>query len=364
MLSGKNADAATGYECLLRPPFYVLVFLAAYGTYLVLGPFLVPLVWAVVFAVVFHQPQVVLSRKIGSGRAALVMTLLVAVLIVAPGVILVSVLAQEAPRVTDYVQQASLSAPDTIERRGKGVRARIPLGLPEDPTQLVREAVQRILAFLAPRAGAVVADFVATIGSLVAMLFALYFMLRDGDIMGRQLRDLMPLPRAECERLLRDTRDLVIASVGAGMAVAGAQGTIGGVAFWLLGIGAPVFWGVVIALCSVVPVVGAVLVWAPAALWLMMSGEIWRGVLMALVGTFGISMVDNILRPWLLAGRTSVSGLVIFFGLLGGVAAFGFVGLVLGPIILVVTGRLLKLFTWPEIAAISAPDVVETQPRP
>ena len=268
-------------------------------------------------------------------------------LIAAPAILLVAALAQEVSQVTGYVQQISLPAPDRIAQMWNDIRARIPVALPEDPADLVREGVQRVLAFLAPRAGAVVANLLATIGSVFAMLFALFIMLRDSDVFARELREVLPLPRDERERLLHDIRDLVIASVGAGIAVAAAQGAIGGVAFYLLGLGAPVVWGVVMGFSSLIPVVGAALIWVPAALWLLLSGEVGRGVIMLLVGALGISMVDNILRPLLLAGRTSVNGLVVFFGLLGGVAVFGFVGLVLGPIILVVTGRLLKLFARP-----------------
>ena len=149
--------------------------------------------------------------------------------------------------------------------------------------------------------------------------------------------------------MIAETRDLVIASVGAGLAVAAAQGFIGGVAFAILGINAPVIWGVVMAMTSLIPLVGAALVWLPAGLWLLLSGEVARGVTLLIVGGAGISMVDNILRPLLLSGRTSASGLVVFLGLLGGVAAFGFVGLVLGPIVLVTAGSLLRAFTRPDL---------------
>ena len=159
------------------------------------------------------------------------------------------------------------------------------------------------------------------------------------------MRDLLPLPVREGDRLLSETRDLVMASVGAALVVAAAQGAIGALAYWLLGISAPVVWGVVMAICSLIPVVGSALVWVPTALWLLFSGEVARGVILVLVGVFGIGMVDNILRPVLLSGRTSASGLVIFLGLLGGVSAFGFIGLVLGPIILVTAGNLLAVFT-------------------
>jgi predicted PurR-regulated permease PerM len=180
------------------------------------------------------------------------------------------------------------------------------------------------------------------------MLFAMFFLVRDGHTLARQVRDLLPLPEAARDRLMTDTRDLIVASVGAGLVVASAQGTIGGLAFWLLGIKAAVIWGVVMAVCSLIPLVGAALVWAPTALWLLLSGDVVRGVILILVGIFGIGLVDNILRPVLLSGRTSASGLVVFLGLLGGAAAFGFIGLVLGPIVLVTAGSLLRVFSSPE----------------
>ncbi len=152
-----------------------------------------------------------------------------AVLIVAPAVLLVSVLAREVPQVITYVQQVSLSAPDQIERLWQVVRARVPISLPEDPTALLREGVQRGLASSRPAAGGVVADVLATLGSLFVMLFALFFLLRDGRALGRQIRDLLPLPERERERLMTETRDLVVASVGAGLMVAAAQGIIAGI---------------------------------------------------------------------------------------------------------------------------------------
>jgi predicted PurR-regulated permease PerM len=345
----------TDRDRLRRPPFYVLVLVAIYLSYLVLGPFLVPLAWAAVFAMLFHAPQLRLAERIGRTRAALVLTVLTGLLIVLPAVLLLTVLAREATQVAEYLQQqSSLITPHGIERIWDGARARSPIALPEEPTQLLRDGVSRVLTFLAPRAGAVVADLFATIGTLFAMLFALFFLARDGDVIGRELRSLLPLPAAYSDRLIRDTRDLVIASVGAGVLVAVTQGTIGGLAFLILGLGAPAFWGVVMGFCSLIPVVGAALVWIPAALWLLLSGSIGKGIAMVVIGALGISMADNVLRPLVLSGSTRVNGLVIFFGLLGGVAAFGFIGLVLGPVILVVTGNLLRMFARPDLVVTPA----------
>jgi predicted PurR-regulated permease PerM len=173
------------------------------------------------------------------------------------------------------------------------------------------------------------------------VLFTLFFLLRDGDTISGQLRDRLPFPEKESNRLMNQVADLITASMGAAGIVAAAQGAVGGLAFWLLHLGSPVFWGVVTTFCSLLPVVGATVVWVPAGIGLLLSGEVTRGVLMLVIGAFGISMVDNILRPILLTGKTSLSGLVMFFGLIGGAAAFGLVGLVIGPIILVITPQIL-----------------------
>ncbi len=325
--------------------FYVLIALIGYLAYVVLSPFLTPLAWATVFAMTFNPMFKDMSPRLGPNGAALTTTLIVAVLIVAPAVMLVSVLAREVPQVVDYVQRASLEAPARIADAWEVVRLRSPIALPEDPAALLRDGVQRALTFLAPRAGGMLADAVATVGSLFVMLFSLFFLLRDGRGLGRRVRDLLPLPEHERDRLLRETRDLVIASVGAGLLVAAIQGTVGGVTFWLLGLRAPVLWGVAMAICALIPLFGSAIVWGPAAAWLLFSGEIGRGVLLIIVGALGVGTVDNVLRPILLSGRTTASGLVIFLGLLGGISAFGFIGLVLGPIVLVTAGSLLSVFT-------------------
>jgi predicted PurR-regulated permease PerM len=323
-----------------RPILYAFVFLGVYLSYRVLSPFFVALTWAVLLAIFFRGMQMALTRRMGPNSAALITTLVVGVLIVGPAGVLISALAQEVPEAIESLQRASQSAPRQIQRVWDEVRTRSPVAVPEDPTELMARGAERALAYLAPQAGSLVTGFFGTLGTIAAMLFALFFFLRDAPTMSRYVRDRLPFPAPQSERLMDDTRDLVIASIGASLAVAAAQGAIGGVAFWLLGISAPVFWGVAIALLSLVPVVGAAVVWVPTSIWLMLSGAVGRGVALTLIGIFGISLIDNVLRPLILSGRTAVSGLVIFFGLLGGAAAFGLLGLLIGPIVLVTTARL------------------------
>jgi predicted PurR-regulated permease PerM len=332
------------------PARYAIVLLGIYLSYLILRPFFAALAWAVIFAILFHRMQVQLAPRLGPNRAALATTVVVAIAIVTPAVLLISTVAREAPQAAAYLTDASRSAPRQLQEAWDAMRARIPVSLPADPMELVNTGVQRAAAILGPRAGTFVAGFFALLGDVGAMLFALFFMARDGEAISQYLRHRLPFSERDSERLMGETRDMVIASVGAGLIVAATQGVIGGVAFWLLGIPAAAFWGLVMGICSLLPVVGATLVWVPASIWLLLSGDVGRGLILVLVGTFGISLVDNVLRPLLLSGRTRISGLIIFFGLLGGAAAFGFTGLVIGPIILVMTARIVETLRHPEPA--------------
>jgi predicted PurR-regulated permease PerM len=338
-----------------RPVLYAIVALGVYLAYLVLRPFVAALVWAVIFAILFHRLQVRLTGKFSPNHAALITTLVVASAIVLPSVVLITLAAHQLPDVTGSLtlpsstSQGAPAVPPAVRHAWDTVRAHSPVAMPEDPTEVLQKAGRRAVTFLAPRAGKLAGDFLASLGTLGAMLFAFFFMVRDGDRIDRELRDRLPFSAEESDRLITGTRDLVAASVGASLVVAAAQGLIGGLAFWLVRIPAPAFWGMVIGFCSLLPVVGAAIVWIPAAIGLLLSGAIGRGVLLLLLGVFGISMVDNILRPVLLTGKTSVSGFVVFFGLLGGAAAFGLVGLVVGPIVLVVTARLLDDLHRPDV---------------
>jgi len=327
--------------------FYGVVVLTAWLTYLVVHPFLQPLGWAAIFAIMLYPLYGWLSKRLRPNRAALVTTIFAALVMIGPVTALLSLLVAQATEAAAAFRQTDWASatPERLHALWQTVRERSPLALPEDPAQLVAQAIQHVTALLVPRAGAVLQNVASTLFGMAVMLFSLFFFLRDGPSYATRVRGLLPFSEARRDRLLHDTRDLVVASLGSGLAVAAVQGFIGGVAFWLLGIDSALLWGMVMAFCSLIPVVGAALVWLPAAVWLLLSGDITRGVILIVVGVGGIGMADNILRPLLLSGRSSGSGLVVFLGLLGGVAAFGFVGLILGPIVLMAAGTLLDAFS-------------------
>src|SRR5205823_6490405 len=118
--------------------------------------------------------------------------------------------------------------------------------------------------------------------------------------------------------------------------VAITQGVLGGIAFAVLGLSAPIFWGVMMVFFALLPL-GAGVVWLPVGIWLLLTGKIAHGIALIAIGFGGIGLVDNFLRPILLSGRTQMNGLLVFISLLGGIAAFGLLGIVLGPVIMAVT---------------------------
>jgi predicted PurR-regulated permease PerM len=169
---------------------------------------------------------------------------------------------------------------------------------------------------------------------LFIVIFALFFMFRDGDKMVRGVSHLLPFDDAIQQDMLRESRDLIFASVAVALVIAGLQGVLGGLAFTIGGISTPVFWAVLIAFFSLVPVVGSALIWVPGALFLGFSGHWGKAIAVVVICGAVAGLADNIVRPLLLRNRTRLNELLLFLGVLGGLQAFGLLGLVIGPTIL------------------------------
>ncbi len=177
------------------------------------------------------------------------------------------------------------------------------------------------------------------------MLFALFFFLRDGDTIIDQVRLSLPFEESMRERMLTEARDLIFASVTTSLVIAVVQGIVCGSAFAIVGLNSALFWGVLMAFLSLLPVVGAWPVWIPAAIWLFSTGHSGRAlVLIAICGGLG-STIDNILRPILLGGRSSLNALLVFISVLGGIAVFGALGIVLGPVVVATAVGILDAYS-------------------
>ncbi|MDB5872796.1 MAG: putative permease [Ramlibacter sp.] len=169
--------------------------------------------------------------------------------------------------------------------------------------------------------------------SFFVMLYLLYFLLRDGRALAAQAARALPLERRHTQRLLAQFATVVRATVKGNVVVALVQGTLGGLAFWALGIKGALLWGALMALLSLLPAVGAALVWGPAAVYLLSTGSLWQAAALAAWGVLVIGLVDNVLRPILVGKETRMPDYLVLIATLGGLAAFGLNGFVIGPVI-------------------------------
>jgi predicted PurR-regulated permease PerM len=203
------------------------------------------------------------------------------------------------------------------------------------------EGLQRLLQVLMKSGGSVVMSALGTAVSFVVMLFVLFFVLRDGPALARQVVRMLPIEQRRRTLLWQHLSDVTRAVfLGIGL-TALAQGALLGVGFWIAGLPSPLVFGVIGVILALIPMLGPALLWVPAAIWLAIQGHHGYAIFLALWGSVVVSLVDNLLRPLLISGRAEVPTLAVFVGVMGGLAAFGFIGLFVGPIVL---GLLVALF--------------------
>jgi predicted PurR-regulated permease PerM len=172
----------------------------------------------------------------------------------------------------------------------------------------------------------------------------MYYLFRDGHKIVNALPNMLPLERAQSEKIFARTREVISASLYGVLVIASIQGGLGGLMFWILGLPSPLVWAVVMALLAMIPMAGAFLVWVPAAIFLGLSGSWPKAIILTVWGTLVIGTVDNFLRPKLVGEKTKLHELFIFFSVLGGLKVFGILGIVLGPVVLAITLALLDVF--------------------
>jgi predicted PurR-regulated permease PerM len=325
--------------------FYGTVLLLGYLLYLLFRPFLTPLAWAAILAAFFHGPYKQMERLWGRSTAAAVSTAVVTVVIIVPVLLVMTAFVEQAAAAVSSVnlrvQSEGFGPVERLWARAQAHRLGASLPNLED---VVKQSTAWMAGMVAGQAGAFLRDVVVLVVDLVLTLFAVFFFFRDGDAIMAAVRRALPFEADQSEQMISQAAELIQASVAAGLSVAVVQGALGGITFAVLGLGAAVFWGVVMAFFALLPI-GAWIVWAPAAIWLVLSGDVARGITLLAIGAGVIGLVDNFLRPALLSGRTQLNGLLVFVSLLGGISAFGFLGLVIGPVIMATAIGMLDVYT-------------------
>jgi predicted PurR-regulated permease PerM len=322
--------------------FILLLIGVTIAFFAVLFPFQGAVFWAVILAVVFtplHKKILVRLPKYPT-IAALITLVLCLVLVILPLILLSISLAKEAATIYESVHSGEMNFGQYFQQ--------IYNAMPQWVLDLLTrfnlndpKVIQEKISGISVQASQYVATKVLTIGqntmgflvSFCIMLYLLFFFLRDGKTLIRKILAATPLDDAHKKKLGAKFITVVRATVKGNLAVAATQGALGGIIFWILGIEASLLWGVVMAFLSLLPAVGAAIVWAPVAIYYIATGSTTEGIVLAAYGAAIMGMVDNVLRPLLVGKDTKMPDYLILISTLGGLSLFGLTGFVIGPLI-------------------------------
>lgn len=318
--------------------------------YLIARPFLKPVFFAVVLAIVFQPLHARLHKLVRSANAAALLSTLCALLtIIVPALLLSAALKSELTTVYQSLSAGEAQDGSPVTRALQLLeKARMWLGKYLDLSQVdlraeLSDRLQQFSSFLLSQLAGFAGDVTSFVVAAVITFFTLFYLFRDGRAFWRRLSALIPLSPAQLEKLATGVSGTIASSMYGGLAVAVAQGALLGLAFWVLGLPSPVLWGAMTALFSFMPLVGTAMVWLPAAIILIAIGHPVKGLILLAWGAGVVSMVDNILRPLVISGQMRFHPLWVFFALLGGVQAFGVIGLFVGPAVLALATSLFSL---------------------
>lgn len=315
-----------------------------YLCYRMAAPFLPALAWAMALAVLLAPLQRRLETRLRSpGIAAGALVLMAGLGIVFPAMFVGERLVQEALSSADAIAlqvesgqwRRNLAAQPMLAPAAEWVERQFDLP----------DTVNALTAWLTGIMASLARESVLQVIGMVLTLYLLFFFLRDRHAILASIEALSPLGRADAARMFRDVDDTVHATIYGTLIVALVQGTLGGLMFWWLGLPAPLLWGVVMGLLAIVPVLGAFIVWVPAALFLLLDGSGLKALVLTVWGAVVVGGIDNVLYPMLVGRRLKLHTLLAFISIVGGLIVFGSSGLILGPVIFAITRALLAIWT-------------------
>ena len=339
--------------------FYKRVFaltaagLIGISVYQILQPFLQPMAWAAILALFLFPLQRRLIRLLG-GRdnlSALLLTIFALLMFAGPLTVLAVAFGAQAQHLLslsgDFLDRLrsggsfSLTSIPYLEAVFEWLNQHLSISVAEVQGWAVNGAT-KLLEKLASFGGSAFFGAVGTVLSFTVMLFLLFFLLRDGESITRTAATLVPMDSARKNVLTQRMKDVTRAVVLGTMVTALVQGLLLGIGFAIAGLPAPVVFGVIGAILSVVPFGGTALVWVPGAAALFLTGHPGMGLFLTLWGAVLVSSADNFLKPLLIGGKAEVPTLAVFIGVIGGLSAFGLIGMFTGPIVMALVLTLIR----------------------
>jgi len=327
-------------ENIQRTFFVAVLILVTVAFFWLIRGFMQPIFWAVALAIVFYPAHTLIARRLPDRPSLAAGLSVVAVLLVVilPLVGIIAAVTREASIVYQQLRSGEFNLAELFTNLAEylppveNLLQRFGIE-PQGLTEQLSSIASTVSGFLANWALEFGQDTLRIAIFFFLMLYLLYFFLLDGHKILDSLIHALPLGDDRERTLLERFGEVSRATIKGSLVIGMVQGAIGGVAFAVLGIGAPVLWGVVMALLSIVPAVGPALIWVPAVIVLMLSERIVAGIVLLLIGAVIISLADNLLRPILVGRDTRLPDYLILLSTLGGLTAFGLAGVIIGPII-------------------------------
>jgi predicted PurR-regulated permease PerM len=323
---------------------------ALYLCYLLVRPYAAPIIFALVVAIVFYPLHRYSQRVFRNRSASAILTTLATLLLtVVPLTFLLIAISKE---LSDLYQSLAVKSAEAggvtayLLRGSERITAWISLHLPIPTINLRNVLLSRLesaSAYLVGASANLVGNVFSLAANAVIALLVLFFLFRDGEGALAKVMAALPWEQDRTAALRTRISSAVITNVYGSVVVGALQGFLTGISFWLLGIDSPVLWGVVAGVLSLVPMFGSAIVWFPAAMVLLFTGHVTKGVILLVLGTTVIGTVDNVVRPLIMHKSLRVHPILVLFSILGGVQLFGVMGVLLGPVILSVTAALLTM---------------------
>jgi predicted PurR-regulated permease PerM len=323
-----------------------------YALFRIFEPFLAPILWAGLLAFLLYPINTKLRRRLRdrAGSAAGIVTLAVALGLAIPAAVVAFAFAGQASdlaaRVSTTATRYQIARPSDVfalpvlQNSLRWVEGHVPVTALQVQNWLLEES-KRLLQRLASSTGSIFLGALGALASTLLMLFVLFFFVRDGETMARRIVRVVPVPEEKKRRLGEHLGSVTRAVVFGTLLTAIIQGASVGVGFAFVRLPSPVVFGAIAGVLSLLPVGGTAFVWLPGAIVLAAQGRWGAAIFLALWGLLFVGVLDNVLRPLFISGRAEISTLPVFFGVLGGVAAFGPIGLFLGPVLIALAQALL-----------------------
>ncbi len=322
--------------------FLLLLALVTIGFGWIMMPYFGAIFWGAVLAILFAPFHRWMLKKMGQRAvpAALATLSLCLVLVILPMILIALSLAHEGTALYQRVESGDINIGALLQQ----IFAALPGWMHDLMGQFDLDSIatlQTRLSQAAVNGSKFIATNVLSIGmnafdvlvSFFVMLYLLFFLLKDGSVLAERIQRAIPLSPQHKQHLFNKFTTVIRATVKGNFLVAAAQGALGGLAFWFLGVQAPLLWAVVMAFLSLLPAVGAAIVWAPVALYFLATGAIWKSIGLTLFGVLVIGMIDNVLRPILVGKDIKMPDFLVLISTIGGMAIFGLNGFVIGPVV-------------------------------